>query len=276
MRRHLVIDRRGTVVRFNRLTGLLVAGVCVVATACGSSGGSDTGGTSGTEKLAGTAWDLTAMTPPVAGLSDVTVSARFEGGRISGHSGCNTYRASYTQSGDSLTVGKDIASTKIACPSALSAVERAYLARLPRVRSFSRSGSTLTLEDADGKALLTYTTAPSGAEAIAGDWNVTSFFTGTAISSPTGSQPLTAKFAADTASGNSGCNSFNGPAKVDGTSIAIGPLASTLMACADPAVDQQAQQYTAALELAKTFEVVGDRLSLYRADGGYAAIFERG
>jgi len=155
-------------------------------------------------------------------------------------------------------------------------VEQGYLTRLPRVRSFSKSGSTLTLKDADGKTLLVYTTAPSGAEAIAGDWNVTSFYTGTAISSPTGTQPLTAKFTSDDVSGNSGCNNFNGPAKVDGTSIAIGPLASTMMACADPAVDQQAQQYTHALELAKSFEVVGKRLSLFRADGGYAAIFERG
>jgi heat shock protein HslJ len=251
--------------------GLLVLGL----SACGSSGGSSSGSGS-TPSLSGTDWVLTAMTPSVPGLTRVTVTAQFADGALSGHSGCNTYRTSYTQDGSSLTVAPDVVSTKIACPSALSAIERAYLTRLPEVRSFSRSGSTLTLKDADGKALLTYTKAPSGAEAITGDWNVTSFYTGTAISSPTGGQPLTAKFTADSVGGNSGCNNFSGPAKVDGTSIAIGPLASTMMACADPAVDQQAQQYTAALELAKSFEVVGDRLSLFRADGGYAAIFERG
>jgi len=251
--------------------GLLVVG----AAACGSSGGS-AGGSGSAPSLSGTDWVLTSMTPPVADLGRVTITAQFASGTLSGHSGCNTYRASYTQDGDSLTIGKDIASTKIACPSLLSAVERAYLSRLPRVRSFSRSGSTLTLKDADGKTLLAYATAPSGAEAIAGSWNVTSFYTGTAISSPTGTQPLTAKFTSDAISGNSGCNSFNGPAEVDGASIAIGPLASTMMACADPAIDQQAQQYTHALELAKSFEVVGNRLSLFRADGGYAAIFERG
>ena len=251
--------------------GLLALGVA----ACGSSGGSS-GGSGSAPSLSGTDWVLTAMTPSVPGLTRVTVTAQFAGGTLSGHSGCNTYRASYTQKGSSLTIGTDIASTKIACPSALNAIEQAYLARLPKVRSFSTSGSTLTLKDTGGTALLTYTTAPSGAEAIAGDWNVTSFFTGTAITSPTGTQPLTAKFTTDAVSGNSGCNNFNGPAEVDGTSIAIGPLASTMMACADPAIDQQAQQYTHALELAKSFEVVGDRLSLFRADGGYAATFERG
>ena len=48
-----------------------------------------------------------------------------------------------------------------------------------------------------------------------------------------------------------------------------------MMACTDAAVSTQEQQYLQALELAKTFEVVGDRLSLFRADGGYAVVFER-
>jgi heat shock protein HslJ len=251
--------------------GLLALGTA----ACASSGGSS-GGSSSAPSLSGTDWVLTSMAPSVPNLGRVTVTAAFTSSTLSGHSGCNTYRASYTQQGDSLTVGKDIASSKIACPSLLSAVERAYLSRLPQVRSFTRSGTTLTLKNGDGATLLTYTTAPSGAEAIAGDWNVTSFSTGTAITSPTGDQPLTATFTSDAVSGNSGCNNFNGPAEVDGTSITIGPLASTMMACADPAVDQQAQQYTHALELAKSFEVVGNRLSLFRADGGYAVILERG
>ena len=38
----------------------------------------------------GTDWVLTSMTPTVPGLAAVTVSANFSGGRISGHSGCNT------------------------------------------------------------------------------------------------------------------------------------------------------------------------------------------
>jgi len=254
-----------------RVTTLLAL---LALAACGSSGGSS-GGTARTASIDGTDWVLTSMTPAVPGLTRVTVTASFAGGRLSGHSGCNTYHASFTQDGDSLTVGKDIASTKIACPAPLSAIEQAYLGRLPKVASFTRSDSTLTLKDVDGKTLLTYETAPSGAEAMAGDWNVTTLYTGTALTSPTGDQPLTATFSADTVNGSSGCNTFNGPSKVQGTAITIGPLAATLMACADPAVDQQAQHSPAALEAAKPFEVVGNRLSLYRADGGYAVIFDR-
>src|SRR5690242_5504208 len=125
----------------------------VGATACGSSGGS-AGGSGSAPSLDGTDWVLTSMAPSVPNLGRVTITAQFAGGNLSGHSGCNTYRTSYTQNGDSLTIGQNVASTQIPCPSVPSAVERAYLARLPQVKSFSKSGSTLTLKDADGKALL--------------------------------------------------------------------------------------------------------------------------
>ena len=115
---------------------MLAGGLVVVLGACGSSGGSNASGGSGnsTESLNDSAWSLTSMTPTVSELDGVSVSAKFAGGNVSGHSGCNTYRASYTQKGSSLTIGTDIASTKIACPSALSAIEQAYLTRLPKVQ----------------------------------------------------------------------------------------------------------------------------------------------
>jgi heat shock protein HslJ len=57
------------------------------------------------------------------------------------------------------------------------------------------------------------------------------------------------------------------------SSISIGPLASTLRACADPALDTQEQQYLAALQLAASFQAAGNRLDLMRADGGIAVSF---
>ena len=130
--------------------GLLAFGVA----ACGSSGGSGgaSGGGAGVgASLDGTDWVLTAMTPIGArALASVPVTAKFSGGRVSGHSGCNTYGTSFTQDGSKLTFGKDIVTTRIACPPGPSAVEQAYLERLPKVASFTRSGSTLTLQDADG------------------------------------------------------------------------------------------------------------------------------
>jgi heat shock protein HslJ len=62
---------------------------------------------------------------------------------------------------------------------------------------------------------------------------------------------------------------------IDGSDITIGPLASTLRACADESEAALEGHFTQALETARTFEIVGDRLSLFREDGGYAVILER-
>jgi heat shock protein HslJ len=79
-------------------------------------------------------------------------------------------------------------------------------------------------------------------------------------------------FAGTTASGDSGCNTFTGPVSLTGLDrIALGPFASTLRACADPTVGAQEQQYLAALALAKTYEVTGNQLTLFR-DGGTIAV----
>ena len=48
------------------------------------------------------------------------------------------------------------------------------------------------------------------------------------------------------------------------------------MACADDALNTQEQQYTpGARGRVRRSRCVGDRLSLFRADGGYAVVFER-
>jgi heat shock protein HslJ len=256
-----------------------IAALALVLGACGSDGNdgpdSGNGGDDAAPSLEGTQWVLTAMEPAVAGTDAVAVSANFvDGGVLSGHSGCNTYRTTYEQDGVELTIGKDIATTRIACPPGPSRVEQEYLRRLVKVESLTASGSSLTLRDASETPILRYRQAPT-TEDLTGDWKVTSFYTGTALSSPIVGTDLTAAFADDKVSGNGGCNSFSGSATTNGSDITIGPLASTMMACTDEAKSTQEQQYTQALELAKTFEVAGDRLSLFREDGGYAAVFER-
>jgi putative lipoprotein len=76
-------------------------------------------------------------------------------------------------------------------------------------------------------------------------------------------------------SGDTGCNRFSGSYTVDGQNITIGPLASTRAACPDEELQQQETDFLAALELATTFQVTGDRLDLFREGGTYAATLER-
>jgi heat shock protein HslJ len=79
-----------------------------------------------------------------------------------------------------------------------------------------------------------------------------------------------------TVSGNSGCNTYSGSYTVNGNQIQIGPLASTMMACEDPAglMDQE-QQYLAALQTATTYQIEGNVLQLRTADGALAADFNK-
>jgi heat shock protein HslJ len=216
--------------------------------------------------------DRVSIGTPLAG---VAVNAIFDATRVTGTSGCNGYSWSYTTDGARMTLTNDGVSTLIACPGAAGKVEPAYLARLARVGRYRIVGSTLTLSTRAGRRLLVYR-ASIGSRALAGGWNATAVYSGDAISSPVPGSALTLEFAHDRASGNSGCNTFDGPVKLSGVDrIALGPFASTLRACADPAAATQEQQYLAALGAAKTYQVTGDRLTLYRDGGTIAATFER-
>jgi heat shock protein HslJ len=250
--------------------------------ACGSSDDSDEAAataaaapttTATTGSLEGATWELIEGGTMDVPLEAVTVTARFEDGRVSGTSGCNAYTSTYELDGSSLTIGPDIASTLTACPAAETAVETAYLERLTMVTAYTIDGGTLALADADGATLLQF--EATTADGILGSWTATSFYTGDAVASPVGDVTLTATFEEDSISGNTGCNSFTGPYRVDGDSIGIGPLASTRAACPTEELQVQEQKYLAALELATTYAVTGEQLDLFRPGGTFAATFTR-
>ena len=257
--------------------GALVVVLLLAATGCGSDDSKDASSGSGSKAagtpLVGTQWSLTDGAPLGVPTTGVSVTAEFAHGRMSGSSGCNTYGTSYTVTGTEMRISPDIVTTLIGCSDGRGAVEQAYLERLPKVRSYAIVGTTLTLRGANGKALLVYA-AVDGAKAIVGNWNATSYYTGNAIEGVAAGSTLTANFEAETVSGNSGCNTFNGPYTLSGKTIKIGPLASTMMACTDPALQTQEQHYLAALQLATTYRLTGTRLDLLRPGGTIAAIFE--
>lgn len=74
--------------------------------------------------------------------------------------------------------------------------------------------------------------------------------------------------------GNVGCNSFNGEYKVDGANLTFGPIASTMMACADPIMQQESTVFNVFTDTA-TFKIEGNVLTVISADGNSAVTFER-
>jgi heat shock protein HslJ len=255
-----------------------MVGVLLVVAGCGddddgveAAAPDDPGG----RRLEGESWLLSADAPLGVALEAGGVTAHFEDGALSGRSGCNEYSTTYEVDGDSLTIGPNVASTQMACPPPQTAVERAYLDRLPRVARYEIDGDTLTMTDDQGDTVLLFQVM-DGARAIRGQWTVTTYYAGNAVTSVVGGVTMTAEFEDGTVSGNTGCNTFNGPYEVDAMNITIGPLSSTIAACPTEELELQQTNFLNALELASTFEVAGGRLDLLREGQTYAVTFVTG
>ena len=248
---------------------MLVIGLCaglLLLGACASvQGGGD---------LTGQVWVLSELSgnSPVSGT---TITALFtKDGKVGGSSGCNSYSGEYTTSGSSITFKAPMAMTMMACPDDVMTQETAYMKALEAAKKFSVKGDQLTLSDGDNKALAIY--KAQSQELSGTSWEVTSYNNGKqAVKSVLVDTTMTANFGEDgTLSGNSGCNEYNGPYKVDGDKIDLGPFASTRMACDQPVMDQETQ-YLAALETAAKYQIMGNVMEMRTADGALAASFNK-
>lgn len=255
-----------------RLWGL-IAVVALAGTACGSDGkASSRDADTSANALFASQWTLQEGRLGVP-LDGVAVTARFTASRVTGSSGCNTYNGPVRIEGTGIVIGPSFASTEKACEPRVAAVETAYLALLPRATRFAVEGGRLTLSDASGDALLVY--SATSANALLGKWNTTSLYTGNAVESVISGTEVTAEFTDTAVSGRATCNTYQGGYTTTADHITIGPLASTMMACAEPAEGAQEQHYLQALALAATWQVTGNKLTLLRADGGIAVTYDR-
>ena len=116
------------------------------------------------EPLIGTNWTLESFHTSDAVssvISGTTITAVFrEDGRVSGSAGCNTYFAGYSRSGSSLSIGT-IGTTRMHCGApGVMQQEDSYLALLGKVTTFTIEGERMSVSDAGGATLLSYTKAP--------------------------------------------------------------------------------------------------------------------
>jgi heat shock protein HslJ len=82
---------------------------------------------------------------------------------------------------------------------------------------------------------------------------------------------VTVLFEGERVSGSAGCNRFTGTYERAGTGLKIGPLATTMMACEQPIMEQESQ-FTSLLGAAKTFRIAEGRLTI-NAGGGQTLTF---
>lgn len=100
-------------------------------------------------------------------------------------------------------------------------------------------------------------------------WALASLLAGGAETPAVPGSTVTLEFGSNgQVSGNAGCNSYSGSYEQRGDTLAFLNLVSTLMACADDAVNQQESAYLKALGAGGRFEQTGSGLTLFTADGG--------
>ena len=253
----------------------VLAVVTLLVGACSSGGAADqTGGGPGGE-LQATRWVLSSYA--FAGAlaivpDDQYADAEFTSQRVKGFAGCNTYDAVYRTGGRMLLVSM-AATTRVACGETAGAFESAYLDLVQRSRFYNVRADTLTIRGGDGAVLLVFDAAP--ANLLLGSWLVDSYLANPGAGTvPLAGTELTAVFHLAKVSGAAGCNTFDGPYTTNGNLAAIGPLATTRLACADDVATQETA-FLAALKGVGRIESRDETLLLQDLKGGTLVVLSR-
>ena len=110
----------------------------------------------GNSELDGTRWRLTEWTLSSLDAQEFDITAEFADGKVSGHSGVNSYGGPYTVgSRQSFKVGQ-LASTQMAGSASAMRAEGAYVTLLGQARSYRVEAGRLTLLDAGGNESLIF------------------------------------------------------------------------------------------------------------------------
>ncbi|HSQ71416.1 MAG TPA: META domain-containing protein, partial [Rubrivivax sp.] len=227
--------------------------------------------------LAGTNWVLTTLNGSPA-LEGATVTLQFGAdGTASGTDGCNRYSTTFTEDGASLTFPQPGASTMMLCPEPPGVMEQAsaFAAALAATTNFSANQSQLALL-AGNQIVATF--AADVQSLAATEWDVTMYNNGReAVVGVIEGTEITTLFGADgELSGSAGCNQYIGGYTVDGNTIQIGQLGSTMRFCGEPeGIMEQEQAFLAALQSAATFRIEGDNLELRTAGDAIAVMMTR-
>lgn len=235
--------------------------------------------------LAGTSWVMSSVNGRTAVEGTLVTAVFGNDGTVTGSGGCNTFTATYETNAPNYITVQMGASTMMACEVPVTEQETQYFRALSDAATYLVAGDTLTLTSADGstnivfaKATLTDLTG-AGTELGSVTWIVTGYNNGNeAVVGVLADTTLTAVFGADgVLTGSAGCNNYHASYTAAGDQISIGTVASTMMACAEPAgIMEQESAYLAALELAMTYQIRGNTLELRDANGALQASYVAG
>jgi heat shock protein HslJ len=197
-------------------------------------------------------------------------------GTVSGSAGCNRYTGTYQAENQTLKVSQ-LATTMMMCASPEGAMEQEtkYVAALQKAATYSIDGNMLTIRDASGATQVIATPAAAASGLSGTAWTVVNYNNGSqAVVGMIEGSEVTLNFGTDgQVNGSAGCNRYAGPFQSQDAALKVGPLASTMMACASPAgVMEQETKYLAALQNATTYTIDGSTLTIRDAGGAMQVV----
>lgn len=147
--------------------------------------------------------------------------------RIFGNGGCNGYTGTYTYSKGILSA-PNLASTMMMCVEENQ--EHQFHTVLGQPNKVSLVNGILTLKH-EGKTVAEFEKGID-TSLLSGEWKLESIADGDAKALFTDREPtISFDLAESRLGGNAGCNRYNATYKIEGTTITVGPVMSTRMAC---------------------------------------------
>ncbi len=228
------------------------------------------GGPAETPDLTDSRWDLVQYGDPAAPQTPVADSRPIlsfeQPGQLGHTTGCNGLGGEYTLDGTTLTVG-NLMATMMACEEPLMTQEFAISQALQSATTLTQNGDTLVISYPEGELRYTRFVEPEPASLVGPEWQLDTLITGDAAQSLIAGSAITLTLTDTELSGNAGCNSYHASWSGSPEALAIAPIGSTKMACADPAVTEQEANYVALLQTATSYAIEGNRLTLTGPEG---------
>lgn len=254
-----------------RLTGVVMLALpLLLLAACGGDGGGP--GAEGAPDPAGD-WTLTAGTGPDGAIplvetAPVTLSITPD--RWGGVAACNSYGATVELDGDQVRIVDGVAVTEMACLDVdVMASEAAYLAAFQLVDRVEVDDDELRLSGPDVELAYLAVLPEPDAALVGTEWRLEGLVEGLgpdgAVSSVWG-EPTLQLSDDGTLAGDTGCNRFTGSYELEGTSLRVGPLATTRMACEEGLATQEEHVLSVFDSGEVTVELEGGRLRLTGAN----------
>ena len=199
------------------------------------------------------------------------IQLTFDGTNLAAAGGCNQIGATWSLEGAVLVVAQP-AMTAMACvPAALMDQDTWVSALLTSKPTVAVDGDTLTITATDGTVVtfVDESVANPDLPLEGTTWNVEGVVSGDAVSSiAAGGRVPAVRLEGGTVTVDTGCNTGTGTYEISGTAVTFGPIATTRMACTDPAASATETSVLAVLSGTATSEIAADVLRLTNGTDG--------